>query len=199
LSGMVRIRMAQERDAEPVAAIYRPWVERSAVSAELEAPGREEMARRIAASTPHAPWLVCEGPDGIWGYAYASKHRERAAYQWSVDLAVYVREDRFRKGVGRALYESLFPLLRLQGFVAAHAGITLPNAASVALHEAMGFRRIATYPAVAFKLGSWRDIGWWQARLCETPAQAEPPVPVAVARLRPGWEAAFAAGLPWLR
>ncbi len=199
MSGMVRIRMAQEPDAEPVAAIYRPWVERSAVSAELEAPGREEMARRIAASTPQAPWLVCEGPDGIWGYAYASRHRERAAYKWSVDVAVYVREDRFRKGVGRALYESLFPLLRLQGFVAAHAGITLPNAASVALHEAMGFRRIATYPAVAFKLGSWRDIGWWQARLCETPAQPEPPVPVAVARLRPGWEAAFAAGLPWLR
>jgi len=189
------IRMAREADAGAVAAIYRPWVEGSSVSFELEAPDAEAMARRIATSMAYAPWLVCEGSDGIHGYAYASKHRERVAYQWSVDVAVYVRDDRVRKGVGRALYESLFALLRLQGFVAAHAGITLPNPASVALHEAMGFRRIATYPAVGFKFGAWHDVGWWQARLIELPAKPDPPVPVALARLQPDWDAALAAGL----
>src|SRR3954462_15042682 len=147
---MAMIRMARESDAAAVAAIYRPWVERTAGSFELEAPAEGEMAARIRASGASAPWLVCEGADGVWGYAYASKHRDRAAYQWSVDVAVYVREDRRRNGVGRALYESLFALLRIQGFVAAHAGITQPNEASVALHEAAGFRRIGLYPEVGF-------------------------------------------------
>lgn len=196
---MANIRMALDSDADEVAAIYRPWVERTIVSFELEAPGRDEMARRILAIGAYAPWLVCEGEDGVWGYAYASKHRDRAAYQWSVDMAVYVRSDRHRRGVGRALYESLFALLRLQGFVAAHGGITLPNPASVALHEAVGFRRIANYPAVGFKLGAWHDVGWWQARLREPPSNPTPPIPVGLAQQQPDWENALRVGLPCLR
>jgi len=121
---MASIRIARESDADEIAAIYRPWVERTAVSFELEPPSGSDMSQRIVTLGSHAPWLVCAGPEGVWGYAYASKHRDRAAYQWSVDVAVYVREDRRSRGVGRALYESLFALLRLQGFVAAHAGIT---------------------------------------------------------------------------
>jgi phosphinothricin acetyltransferase len=110
-----------------------------------------------------------------------------------------VREDRRGRGAGRALYESLFALLRLQGFVAAHAGITQPNAASVALHEALGFRRIATYPAVGFKLGAWHDVGWWQSRLREAPRNPAPPILVAEAQQQAEWEAALRAGLPFLR
>ncbi|HYV65845.1 MAG TPA: GNAT family N-acetyltransferase, partial [Myxococcales bacterium] len=173
--------------ADEVAAIYRPWVERSAVSAELEAPGREEMAGRIAASTPYAPWLVCEGPDGIWGYAYASKHRERAAYQWSVDVAVYVGEAHRKQGVGRALSAKLFRLLRLQGFHAAHAGITLPNAASVGLHESLGFRLIGVYPRVGYKMGAWHDVGWWQLELRERSGEPAPPKTTADAQRDPAW------------
>jgi L-amino acid N-acyltransferase YncA len=195
---MANLRLARESDGAEVAAIYRPWVERTAVSFELEAPDAAEMSRRIAANGAYAPWLVCEGPDGVWGYAYASRHRDRAAYQWSVDVAVYVRDDRRRRGVGRALYESLFALLRLQGFVAAHAGITQPNPASVALHEALGFRRIGVYPAVGFKLGAWHDVGWWQARLGDTPERPSAPAPVAVAREQAGWEPALSAGLRFL-
>ena len=196
---MASIRIARESDADEIAAIYRPWVERTAVSFELEPPNGSDMSQRIATLGSYAPWLVCAGPDGVWGYAYASKHRDRAAYQWSVDVAVYVREDRRSRGVGRALYESLFAMLRLQGFVAAHAGITQPNNASVALHEALGFRRIATYPAVGFKLGAWHDVGWWQCRLREAPRNPAPPIAVAVAQQRPEWEAALRAGLPFLR
>jgi L-amino acid N-acyltransferase YncA len=191
---MPDIRMARESDAEAIAAIYRPWVESTAVSFETEAPGADEMARRIVATAAYAPWLVCEAADGIWGYAYASRHRDRAAYQWSVDVAVYVREDRRRQRTGRSVYQSLFALLRLQGFVAAHAGITQPNAASVGLHEALGFRHVATYPAVGFKLGAWHDVGWWQLRLQETPRDPTPPLSVAAAQKQPGWDAALAWG-----
>jgi L-amino acid N-acyltransferase YncA len=196
---MPDIRLARESDAEAVAAIYRPWVEGTAVSFEVEAPGRDEMARRILASGSYAPWLICEGSDGVWGYAYASRHRDRAAYQWSVDVAVYVRADRQRRGVGQSVYQSLFALLRLQGFAAAHAGITLPNGASVGLHEALGFRRIGIYPAVGFKLGAWHDVGWWQLRLRETPEKPTQPIPVASAQRRPDWDAALGTGLAFLR
>lgn len=189
------LRMARESDGDVVAAIYRPWVENTAVSFETEAPGAEEMARRIRAASSYAPWLICEGTGGAWGYAYASRHRDRAAYQWSVDVAVYVHEQRRRRGVGRALYQSLFALLRLQGFIAAHAGITLPNPASVGLHESLGFRRIATYPAVGYKMGAWHDVGWWQARLRESSRDPSPPIPVEQARQKPDWERALESGL----
>jgi L-amino acid N-acyltransferase YncA len=179
--------MAREPDAGAVAAIYRPWVESSSVSFELEAPDEEAMARRIATSTAHAPWLVCEGPDGIHGYAYASKHRERAAYQWSVDVAVYVGEEHRKKGVGSGLYAKLFRLLRLQGFHAAHAGITLPNAASVGLHEALGFRLIGVYPRVGYKMGAWHDVGWWQLELRERAGEPAPAKTVAEAERDPAW------------
>jgi phosphinothricin acetyltransferase len=153
------------------------------------------MSRRIASVLAFAPWLVCEIGGRVRGYAYASRHRERAAYQWSVDAGIYVHEDERRRGIGRLLYGSLFALLRLQGFVAAHAGITLPNAASVGLHEALGFRRIGVYPAVGYKLGAWHDVGWWQLRLVETPGQPSPPLSPAAARSLPGWDEALAGRL----
>jgi L-amino acid N-acyltransferase YncA len=189
------LRMARESDADAVAAIYRPWVENTAVSFEIEAPPTEEVARRIRANSMHAPWLICEGTGGVWGYAYASRHRERAAYQWSVDVAVYVDERRRRHGAGRALYRSLFALLRLQGFVAAHAGITLPNPPSIGLHESLGFRRIGTYPAVGYKLGAWHDVGWWQLRLRDDAAHPSAPLPLEQARRLPGWDEALQTGL----
>lgn len=111
------------------------------------------------------PWLVCEQEGTIIGYAYASDHHERAAYQWSVDAAVYVRQGFHRSGVGRTLYQTLFPLLKLQGFFNVYAGIALPNAGSVGLHEAMGFRPLATYKAVGYKMGRWLDVGWWHLLL----------------------------------
>jgi L-amino acid N-acyltransferase YncA len=188
------IRMAAVDDAAEIAAIYRPYVTDAATSFELEAPGADEVAKRIAAVLAFAPWLVYTGADGaLAGYAYASRHRARAAYQWSVDVTVYIRAEHHRRGVGRALYSSLFRLVRLQGFYTAHAGITLPNPGSVALHEALGFRPVGVYPAVGWKLGSWRDVGWWQLALQERPATPPPPLSLAESQTLPAWSAALGA------
>jgi L-amino acid N-acyltransferase YncA len=188
---MPSIRMAGEKDAAQIAAIYRPHVVGSATSFELEPPSAVEMAARIEAVLAIAPWLVYTDDAGsVLGYSYASRHRDRAAYQWSVDVAVYVRADQHRRGVGSALYRCLRSLLRLQGFCAAHAGVTLPNAASVRLHEALGFRLVGIYPAVGWKLGSWHDVGWWQLPL-QRPSAPPPPLAPAEAQALPGWAAAL--------
>jgi phosphinothricin acetyltransferase len=189
------IRLAEAGDAEAVAEIYRPSVAARAISFEMVPPTAAEMERRIAQTLEVAPWLVYQEPGGkVAGYAYASKHRERAAYQWSVDVSAYVGEAHRRRGIGRALYTSLVALLRLQGFYAAHAGITLPNAASVGLHEALGFRLIGVYPAVGYKLGAWHDVGWWQLALRDRSGEPAPPRSPLEAQRDPGWNAALAAG-----
>jgi len=186
------IRMAEIRDAAEVSAIYHPYVASSAISFELEPPSATEMASRIESVLAIAPWLVCEGDGGsVLGYAYASPHRDRAAYQWSVDVTAYVRADNHRRGLGRALYECLFSLLRLQGFYVAHAGVTLPNQASIGLHESLGFRPIGIYPAVGWKLGAWHDVGWWQLPLRERPAVPAPPLRLSLAQALPAWKAAL--------
>src|SRR3982751_2412905 len=127
------IRLATAADGAAAARIYDPVGVRTAISLEEEPPGPSGRAQRIASSLAFAPWLVDDRDGTVRGYAYASKHRERAGYRWSVDVAVYVDETQRRAGIGSALYAKLIRLLRLQGFYAAHAGITLPNAASVAL------------------------------------------------------------------
>lgn len=180
---MRQIRLAEARDGAALAAIYAPSVADSPASFELVPPDAAEMARRVSASLPFAPWLVLEEGAELLGYAYASRHREREAYQWSVDVAVYVRADQHRRGVGRALYTVLFDLLRDQRFHAAHAGITLPNPGSVGLHEALGFRPVGIYPKVGYKDGAWRDVGWWQLELL--PRRDAPPPPPAPALLDP--------------
>jgi len=192
------IRIASEADAAAVARIYAPSVTDSAISFEAVPPDAVELAARIRRVAPYAPWLVCEAAGDVWGYAYASPHRERAAYRWAVDVSVYIDRRHHRRGVGRALYTSLLALLRLQGFYTAHAGIALPNAASVGLHESLGFAPVGVYRAVGFKLGSWRDVGWWQLALRDpADAPAEPRTPAALVA-DPRWTAALARGLPLL-
>jgi phosphinothricin acetyltransferase len=187
------IRLATSRDAEAIAAIYRPIVAATAISFETVPPGGAEMERRIATVLQIAPWLVYEDAGEVAGYAYGSRHRDRAAYQWSVDVSVYVGEGSRRRGIGRALYRALFPLLRLQGFYAAHAGITLPNAASVALHESLGFRPVGIYRAVGFKLGAWHDVGWWQSSLRERTPEPQVPRSLREAQRDPAWPSSLAA------
>lgn len=171
------IRTATPADGAAIAAIYAPIVAQTVISFETDPPDASQMASRIASCLEHYPWLVMEEDGGVAGYAYAGQHRARAAYQWSCDITVYVAPTHHRRGVGKALYERLFDVLRMQGFAGAFAGIALPNASSIGLHEAMGFTNIARYPRVGFKLGAWRDVGWWYLelqRLGESPADPTP-------------------------
>ena len=159
------IRPATPADAEAIAAIYAPIVRETAISFEEEAPTVAQMAERIAAVVPALPYLVAARGSEVIGYAYASPHRQRSAYRFSVDVTVYVAGAARRSGTGRALYERLLRELRARGLHRAYAGIALPNAGSVGLHEALGFRHIGTYHEVGFKFGRWHDVGWWERDL----------------------------------
>jgi phosphinothricin acetyltransferase len=131
---------------------------------------------------PRYPWLVAD-ETGVLGYAYAHRFAERDAYDWSVETSIYLDGAARGRGVGSALYRALLELLSAQGYRQAFGGVTLPNPASVALHEAFGYRRVATYTQVGYKLGEWRDVGWWQ-RALDTDGDG-PRVPVAVDTLDP--------------
>ena len=176
---MWTLRSVRPGDAEALAEIYRPMVEEAVVSFEERPPDVDEMRRRIEATTERYPWLVVEDEGRVLGYAYATQHRTRAAYRWSVDVSCYVRPAAKRRGVGRSLYERLIELLAAQGYCAAHAGIALPNDESVAFHEALGFEPVGVYRKVGWKLGAWRDVGWWQRELRARrgpPPELRPPV-----------------------
>jgi L-amino acid N-acyltransferase YncA len=164
------------RDAAAIAAIYAPSVENGVASFEASAPGADEMARRIAEGSLTHPWLVSERDGAVAGYAYGAPHRSRAAYRWTVEVTVYVDERLKRSGVGRELYGALLPLLARQRYHLAVAGITLPNDASVALHEAMGFEPVGVYREIGHKLGAWHDVGWWQAFLRAAGEEPEEPL-----------------------
>ena len=194
-----RIRFADESHAAAIAEIYRPVVESTAISFETVPPDRSEMARRIVETTREHPWLVCEIGGRVAGYAYATRHRVRSAYRWSVDTSVYVDASVRQSGVGRGLYGSLFGILSAQGYFNAYAGIALPNAASVGLHEAVGFRKIGVYQRVGYKFGEWRDVGWWQLDLRAHEASPADPLDIETVRSLSEWNALLARGEPVVR
>jgi phosphinothricin acetyltransferase len=175
------IRLCTPSDAAQIAEIYRPFCEASHVSFETVAPSPEEMAARIQKISQSYPWIV-EDRDGIiTGYAYASRHRERAGYRWAVDVGVYVHEEYRGRGIAKALYGALFSVLRIQGYLKAYAGVSLPNPSSLALHRSLGFTPVGVYQCVGFKNGAWRDVCWWQYSL--GPELSPPPEPRPLSEL----------------
>jgi phosphinothricin acetyltransferase len=189
----VRIRLANAGDAGSVLAVYAPVVEGTAISFELVVPPVEEMAARITERWPAHPWLVAEDQCGVVGYAYAGRFSGRAAYDWSVEVSVYIAAAARGRHVGRGLYTALLAVLAAQGYRQAMAGATLPNAASAGLHESMGFTPVGVYRAVGWKHGAWHDVGWWQRPLIDGD---EPPAgPIRLDELPPDTlDAAIAAG-----
>jgi L-amino acid N-acyltransferase YncA len=173
-----------ERDAAACAAIYAPSVTEGVASLEARAPEPRELADRIRIVTRTHPWLIAEIDGDVAGYAYGSHHHERASYRWSANVTVYIDAAHQRRGIGRALYADLFDLLVSQGFYEVCAGITLPNDASVGLHESLGFAPVGVYQDIAYKLGSWRSVGWWQKTLMERPLNGPPPEVGPPRRLR---------------
>ncbi len=183
------IRLAEAGDVDEIAAIYAPFATSTPVSFEAEAPDAAEMRSRLDKILENYPWLVCEDDGRVAGYAYASRHRERHHYRWSVDVTVYVHEDFRRQRIGAALYAALLGVLPLQGYVAAYAGIALPNPGSVGLHEAMGFVPVGVYHKVGFKLGRWHDVGWGQRTLIDSDAAPSEPLPLKLVLGMAEWQA----------
>jgi L-amino acid N-acyltransferase YncA len=161
----MKVRDANEHDAEACAAIYAPYVTDTTITFEYEPPSVAEMARRIAAAQRAHAWLVLEDDGRVVGYAYAGPYKERAAYRWSSEVSVYLEMGRRRSGSGRLLYEALFERLAERGFRTLVAVMTLPNDASEDLHRAMGFEPIGTFRRVGWKHGQWRDVAWAQRSL----------------------------------
>ncbi len=170
----MRIRDADPgRDAAGCAAIYEPFVRETAISFEERIPTAADFAARIQRIESTHPWLVAEHDGRLAGYAYGCPHRERAAYRWAAEVTVYVETAFRRRGVGRELYRALLAQLREQGLWMACAGVTLPNEASVGLHESLGFKPVGVYTRIGYKFGQWWDVGWWQLALRQ--AEEEPP------------------------
>ena len=159
---MSDLRLAKPSDAEGILKIYAPYIESTSFTFETETPLVEAFAERINTYLIHWPWLVCEVDGKIAGYAYATRHRERTAYQWSVESSIYLDDNFQRTGIARALYTALFEILKIQGFRNVYAVINLPNDKSVAFHESLGFSYFVTYEKVGYKLGKGKNVGWWK-------------------------------------
>lgn len=159
---MIQLRIAQPADAAALLEIYAPYVANTSITFETEVPSPDAFASRIQHYLQEWPWLVAEVDGKIAGYAYASRYRERIAYQWSVECSVYVHDDFLRSGVAAKLYTALFEILIIQGYRNVYAVINLPNERSVTFHEKMGFSWFATYEQVGYKLGQWKNVGWWR-------------------------------------
>jgi L-amino acid N-acyltransferase YncA len=157
----IQVRTARLEDAVAFAALYAPYVQRTPISFEEIAPSADEMARRVADVLAYAPWLTALVDDAIVGYAYASRHAERAGYRWSIDVSVYIDERFHRRGIGRKLYNELLQIVERLNYRRAYAGVTLPNEGSVALHRAFGFELVGTYARVGWKQGKWYDVAWF--------------------------------------
>lgn len=167
----MHIRDAIADDAQAIAAIYNPYIADTTISFEEQPVTDADMARRIAdVQGAGLPWLVIEQDRVVLGYAYATKWRVRHAYRFSVESSVYLAPQAAGRGLGTMLYAALLERLRAQGCHLVIGGVALPNAASVALHEKMGFEQVANFREVGFKFERWIDVGYWQKILAAMPS-----------------------------
>lgn len=165
MNSQFSIRLISENDAREVLDIYKPFVINTIISFEYEAPSVDEFLQRIQNNILEYPWLVCQHGNKIIGYAYASKHRQRKAYQWSCESTVYLAPEFQNKGIARILYKTLFSILKMQGYFNVYAGISLPNQKSVGFHQSFGFKKIGIYKKTGFKFGKWHDVAWFYFHL----------------------------------
>jgi phosphinothricin acetyltransferase len=161
----MKIRTATVDDALGILNIYSPYIVNTSLTFESEVPSINNFSKRIGDYLQEWPWLVCEIDNQIAGYAYASRYRERVCYQWSVECSVYIHDQYMHKGIAQALYVGLMEILKIQGFRNVYAVINLPNPKSVSFHEQFGFSWFATYDHVGYKLGEWKNVGWWKLQL----------------------------------
>ncbi len=159
------IRACNVSDAAHICAIYNHYVERTVITFEEAPVAERDMAQRIADGTQRLPWLVWEQDGSVVGYAHATPWKPRSAYRFSVESTVYVSPDFGRRGIGTRLYQALIHDLRSRNVHCVVGGIALPNPASVALHEKLGFAKIGEFKEVGWKLGRWVHVGYWELML----------------------------------
>ena len=188
------VRLATPADGADCAAIYAPYVADTAISFESVPPTADEMAARIARTAERTPWVVVEVDGVVRAYAYGTRHRERAAYDWTVETTVYVDRGFGRRGLGRAAMAAVVAILRLQGAHLAVAGITLPNPGSVRLHEALGYRLIGEFEAIGWKHGGWHGVAWYALELGPREPAPSPLVPLPALAGSPALAAALDQG-----
>lgn len=179
----IRVRLVRPADAAAIAAIYAPIVRDTAASFETEPPDTDEVERRIRGIVEQLPWLVAArssepGEEEVLGYALATPYRSRAAYRWSVEVSVYIDEPARGRGVATSLYHRLHDVLRRQGYQVTYAVITIPNSASVGLHEGLGYERIGTFHCAGYKLGAWHDVLWMRREIAPIAGEPVDPVPL---------------------
>ena len=167
MSEKIVIRLATPEDAEAILNIYGGYIRNTTVSFEVEVPTVEAFQTRMEQIQAQFPWLVCEIDGVVAGYAYASKHAQRAAYRWSADLSVYIDEKYHRRHIAAALYAALYAMLKAQGYYTVYAGVSTPNPKSEAFHLAQGFTVVGVYPNVGYKLGKWCTLTWYGLPLQE--------------------------------
>ncbi|WP_155963509.1 GNAT family N-acetyltransferase [Streptococcus ruminantium] len=164
---MIEIRSVQPSDVEELVAIYAPYVEETVITFETQVPTATEFADRIEKILEKFPYLVAEEEGRILGYAYASTYYPRAAYDWTVELSIYISQKARGQGIGNLLYSHLEKELIARGFKNFLACISIPNPASLALHEKMGYKQVAHLKKVGYKFGNWHDVVWLQKSLVE--------------------------------
>ncbi len=156
------IRSVQLADAKAIQAIYQPYVTETAITFEVDVPTVLEFERRITKTLARYPYLVAEVDGKVLGYAYASTYYARAAYDWTVELSIYISKEARGQGIGSALYDALEEELKARGYLRFLACIALPNEASIAMHEKRGYVQVAHFPKVGYKFEQWHDIVWMQ-------------------------------------
>ncbi|MBQ8798325.1 MAG: N-acetyltransferase [Lachnospiraceae bacterium] len=167
MAGQKKIRFATVKDAAAILEIYGEYIRNTAVTFEIEVPTLSAFEERMERIMSQFPWLVCEIDGEIAGYAYASKHGERAAYRWSADLSVYIHEKFHRNHIASELYDEVIALLRKLGYYTVYAGVSTPNPKSEAFHGAYGFQCLGEFKNVGYKLGEWHGVAWYELPIAE--------------------------------
>lgn len=180
-----KIRIASAFDGSQIHAIYTPAVVDLPTSFETEVPSVDEIVRRIDETLGIYPYLVADRDGEIVSYVYARRWRARPAYDWDVEITVFVKDGFGGQGIGRAMYHALTGILSAQGFVNAVGVITVPNEASTLFHESMGFHMAGHFPASGFKLGEWHTVEFWWKQLADIPDDPQPVIPFKTFRQFP--------------
>lgn len=187
---MITTRTATQADAKALLAIYTPYVEQTAITFEYDVPTLEEFTSRIQNTLRKFPYIIAEENNKIVGYAYASPFKERAAYGWSVETSIYVKQDERQKGIGRLLYNRLEEILNKQGILNVNACIGYPQVEdeyltqdSVRFHEKLGYSMVGTFHKCGYKFGRWYDMVWMEKSIGEHDTSGNQPEVIAFPEL----------------